>query len=423
MKPAFIIEFQYEYRHLGPLIDEFLLNNETVYLFILNNDRAPKHGKWSIPNKDNIPEFVNGIPLYKVCINQNDLVKKIKIINPDMVFLHSGVHPNMDLIFYPRNFLKSLKSTLSNKTKFYSFAGEFYDSVMWGLEALDLFDKIFVINEQAKKIQFDILNTRNYDKSDVKASMDKIQVTGKPCFDKMIENSHITKKNSLVLMTHNFANSKFSRINLSKNKYKNLIKIFIREGKIDFEILKNIFDKTIYSDIIRHIYKFSKKSKIDFVIKTRLKDSQNTEYKEFYKLNSDSYICNADTKFYPKTESSDLISSSKKLIGFKTYSFLEAVITRTKALHLEIPRDNLFKKIDKFNIYNEFVRGQEAGSLNNYKSCINSTKWNNFEEIISFIENNDSIDENDRNEYLKKYIYPPDLFLSSKYIYKSILKN
>ena len=423
MKPAFIIEVQYEYRHLGPLIDEFLSNNEKVNIFILNNDIKPKLGNWLISNKDNVPKFKNGIPECTFCINQNDLVKKINLLNPDMLFFHTGVYSNMDLVFHPRDFVKKLKLTLNNKTKFYSFAGEFYDSALWGLEALKLFDKVFVINEHAKKIQFDILNTRKYDKDDIKNSMDKILITGKPCFDKIIENSHISKKNSLIFMTSNFSSNKFGRINLSENKYKNLLKIFYREGGINIDILKDIFYKTTYSDIIKHIYKFSKNSSIDFIIKARFKDSQNSQYDKLHELNSDLFICRKDTLFYPTTESSNLINSSKKMIGFKTFSFLEAVIARTKSLHLEIPGDKTFNKIDKYNIYNNFVRGHGTDSLNNFKSCISSTKWNNLEEITKFIENSDTIDENDRNIYLKKYIYPPDEILSSKYIYKTILNN
>ena len=116
----------------------------------------------------------------------------------------------------------------------------------------------------------------------------------------------------------NFSSNKFGRINLSENKYKNLLKIFYREGGINIDILKDIFYKTTYSDIIKHIYKFSKNSSIDFIIKARFKDSQNSQYDKLHELNSDLFICRKDTLFYPTTESSFLINSSKKMTKLPT---------------------------------------------------------------------------------------------------------
>ena len=98
------------------------------------------------------------------------------------------------------------------------------------------------------------------------------------------------------------------------------------------------------------------------------------------------------------------------------------MISKTKALHLEIPSENAYHKIDKFNIFNKLVRGCESG-LNNYKSCIQSIKWHDLEKIEQFIEKDEPISEHDRNEYLEKYVYPPNFDTSSKFIYNETLEN
>ena len=425
MKTAFIIESQYEYRHLGPLIDEFLYNNENVFVFIFKNLSFTKNvlKPWQIPDVDNIPQFLNGTPTVIVEENEKFLCKKITDLKPDNIFFHSGVVPDRNLVFEPRSFLIYLRQELKNKTKFYSMAGEFYDSVLWGLEAMEPFDGIFAINEHAKQVQFDILNTRNYHKQNIKESMQKIKISGKPVLDSLLKSSNKSKEKSLVFMTHNFSANKFGRIILSKNRYLNLLKILYKEGDVNLDVIKNFYSKTTYSDIISLIYKTSKDVGMNFIIKSRIKDSQNVEYKELYKLNCDTFYCEEEKSFYPETESSKLISKSKKLIGFKTFAFLEAVISRTKALHLEIPADKTYKKIDKFNIFNRSVRGWEEGTLNNFGSCIQTSRWDDLKKINKFIEMDDPVSERDRGEYLKKYIYPPDLKYSSKYIYKVTLKG
>ncbi len=427
MKTGFVIESQSEYRQLGPLIDELLLNKEDVYIFInsgfysllMKNSIRP----WLVPNQENVPNFMNGKPMIVFTQDEKDICEKICNTKPDQLFFHSGVHPDSNLVFRPRKYIQYLKQELNRKTKFYSFAGEYYDSALWGLEAIQGFDNIFIINEHAKKVQFDILNKRNYEKQDIKNSFNKLVVSGKPVLDHIINQKIPDLKDSVILMTHNFSNSQFSRICFANNKYIQLLKIFIKEDKFDYKTLSHLFKNTSYKDIISTIYKSSKGSKLNFIIQSRAKDSQNKVYQNFYALNSDIYNLDGNKIPYPNINTHQMIMNSKKLIAFKSFSFIEAVISKTKALHLEIPTENAFHKIDKYNIFNKSVRGCDQGSLNNYKSCIQSIKWHNLKKIEQFIEKDEPILEHDRNEYLEKYVYPPNFDTSSEFIYKTILEN
>ena len=125
---------------MGPLIDEFLLNNEEVYIFI-NSSFSSLLTKnlvrpWLLPNQDNVPKFTNGKPI--IVFTQDEKgCEKICNIKPDQLFFHSGVHPDNNLIFRPRKYIQYLRQELNRKTKFYSLAGEYYDSALWGIEAIE----------------------------------------------------------------------------------------------------------------------------------------------------------------------------------------------------------------------------------------------------------------------------------------------
>ena len=54
------------------------------------------------------------------------------------------------------------------------------------------------------------------------------------------------------------------------------------EDKFDYQSLSHLLKNTSYKDIISTIYKSSQGSKLKFIIQSRVKDSQNKEYQNFY---------------------------------------------------------------------------------------------------------------------------------------------
>ena len=85
--------------------------------------------------------------------------------------------------------------------------------------------------------------------------------------------------------------------------------------------------------------------------------------------------------------------------------------------------NNNLNELEKLTNTQLFFRGNSITAKGDKDSILNileSIKYlaNKF-IVTNSIEKDDPISDHDRNEYLKKYVYPPNFDTSSKFIYKT----
>lgn len=417
MKIGFFIANSSECKTLGPIIDESLKQNHTVYVFFASSsiNGFVKKGQ-NFLSFHTIPKFRNGIPNLISVTHPINLYKKVVDSNIEVIFFHMGFSSTN---FRPIEWLSEFYENKSNIQKI-SIASHYYDICLAPLEIYEYFDKIIILNQHAKQVHYDVLISKGYKKEEIQRFFKKkCIVAGSPLFDNLlnIKNNDLNRDKLLLLYPAFF--SPFEKTVMLKHYKISILQLMRFPYK---DNVFNYFSNFSFLELINSLNEYCMFANIEFHSKSRFKDPKY--YKEHLDKICNYHFFHEETSHFPFTKSQEMMKDARVVISSRSFGVMEAVALGIPAINIQQPfNDKILKTLDPKKIFINQVRESYEGGLFNFHNCVTSINWKELHKInLHNIINNtiNSYSEISRLKYIKKFINPCTQKNSSQKILEAV---
>jgi len=384
-------------KNLGGVIDEACRRGHQVnLLYDINSTNS--HKGILAPNGSNFPKFKYGQPelvSYNGITNFSETVSKIS----DILVVHQGLP--IDFLYKNYPIIDQYLFIKKSSIPIVSLMSHFYDNCLLPLEAYEFFDKSCLLSpysyyaHKQLLIQLSSLSKfpEKYDESRIDhVFTNRIQVTGSALFDifnQIYQKRTIGNNKDMILFVPKIDSHPYMKIIINNhNRLTSIIHSLLRyKGRYASEILR----VPRFKQFLKTLNAFAKSQNLNIVSKSRPKHGK--QYQNLLKKISKNYLTGDDDNFYPNFTTSEIFKKAVLSIHMRTFSVMEAVISGTPAINLEIP---IFEDIDIKNswqwqtrYYVKLVRSSKPDSIFNFSGCVWNVKW---KDAIKFF-NNISLEE------------------------------
>ncbi len=327
-------------------------------------------------------------------------IDKFSEYEMDVLVVQEGFHFFQDRISQ----LQVLRNT---GTKIVSLT-HFFENVQYPLEALNYFDKTYYISPFSLDTHFS-LNQKNSD--GLYAS--KFEVLGSPMFDQLInldENGTrqewgIPSTKKVVVFFAPVVNASTDwRFFLWKqnNKLKRFMRILAHRR---FEYLFESLHTPTLGDIGKAVRDFCDRNGAFLIIKSRLKQDDDGEFKEI----ADLYLSGERESYFPVFSSYKVLAIADLCIAAMSMSVLEAVALGVPVVNIYVPPTEYSSGPNGLHPdrarYLDAILNIENESPFNHMNCVTSVDKGKFASWIRRKDINDIVcSEQARNSYTKRFL-------------------